>query len=638
MPLFHHCLYPSKRRGWKWLFLLLAVFVLLLLSLAHNLPPVQIKVTRWQKPGTAIDAADRHPIDDLIRDANLRFAAVLRKRSTSLGQATDRYLERRGRRPPPGFDEWYEAAAERKAIVVEDFFDRIYHDVAPLWALEPRHLRRLARSQESVVRVRGGKVVPDAQAAEASHRYRQWEALVGEIAAHLPDLDMPVNTMDESRVLVSWEEINEYVSVERRQRRIIDAGEAVGFYSHHEDGENDTADTHWIKDQATNYWDHYATTCPPNSPARNVSSPWPLGSPVEYPSRPVAAYTHRGFVHNFTASQDACLQPHLNGMHGTFIESISMSTARELVPIFGESKLPGNNELLIPAAVYLDDGRVEYSGGASHGGRWSRKKNALIWRGVASGARNRRGNWRRMQRSRFIQMLNGTVVDAVEKKEGGDANASFRLTADSGDVYSVQARERGRLGDWVSSWADGGFVEALCEPPEDVETVPRPTTKQEEQRRQRQKPPPPPPTTRFCSWLRPYFAVATSVPMKDMYGYKFLPDVDGMSFSGRFRALLRSTSMPLKATIYAEWHDDRLVPWVHFVPLDNSFMDLYAVVDYFLGRDGRASRIAAEGKSWAEKVLRRDDMKLYVWRLLLEFGRVVDERRERLAFVGEGEV
>ncbi|PFH60284.1 hypothetical protein XA68_11167 [Ophiocordyceps unilateralis] len=621
------CLYPSKRKGWKWLFLVLAVSLLLLWPLAYDGAVALRRQMQATKQVAAADAptSNNHAIDELIHDANLRFASVLRKRSNSLAQATQRYIDRRGRRPPPGFQQWYEAAAQNKAVVVEDFFDRIYHDVAPLWAMEPRLLRRLARGQESVVRVRDGKVVPNAQAAEASHRYKQWQALVAEIATHLPDVDMPVNTMDESRVLVPWEKVDEYVSEERRRRHIVDAGVAkTSFGRLDDDDDKETNATHWIKDQVTEYWHHYAATCPPDSPARNVSSPQPLSSPVSYPSRPVPAYTHRGFVHNFTASQDACLQPHLNGMHGTFIESISMSTSHELVPIFGESKLPRNNELLIPAAVYLDDGRLEYSGGAHHGGRWSRKKSALIWRGVSSGGRNKKDNWRRMHRNRFIQMLNGSVVSALEHRD--DQEASFRLMSDNDDVYSIQAQEQGRLGAWVETWADAGFVEALCEPPEDVETVPRPGDGA---------------PTRFCNWLRPMFPVSTSVSMKDMYDYKFLPDVDGNSFSGRFRALLRSTSLPLKATIYAEWHDDRLMPWVHFVPLDNSFMDLYAVMDYFLvrsGGDAKASRIAADGKTWAETVLRRQDMKLYVWRLLLEYGRVVRDGRDALAFVGEGEV
>lgn len=114
--------------------------------------------------------------------------------------------------------------------------------------------------------------------------------------------------------------------------------------------------------------------------------------------------------------------------------------------------------------------------------------------------------------------------------------------------------------------------------------------------------------------------------MRDQYEYKFLPDADGNSFSARFRGFLRSSSLPLKAIIYAEWHDDRLAPWLHFVPLDNTFQDLYPALEFFADGDGpgdaAARFIAEQGQRWADRVLRREDMRLYVWRLLLEWARL----------------
>ncbi len=123
--------------------------------------------------------------------------------------------------------------------------------------------------------------------------------------------------------------------------------------------------------------------------------------------------------------------------------------------------------------------------------------------------------------------------------------------------------------------------------------------------------------------------------MEQQYEYKFLPDIDGNAFSGRYRAFLRSTSLPLKATMHAEWHDDRLFAWLHYVPFDNSYMDIYGVMEYLLANDADAERIATEGSVWAETVLRHEDMRLYVWRLLLEYARVLDDNRDRLAFVDD---
>ena len=86
---------------------------------------------------------------------------------------------------------------------------------------------------------------------------------------------------------------------------------------------------------------------------------------------------------------------------------------------------------------------------------------------------------------------------------------------------------------------------------------------------------------------------------------------------------MRSHSLPLKATIYNEWHDSRLIPWKHFVPFDNTFADIWAIMEYFMGyddpagifhrpsHDAVARHIAESGQQWAEKVMRREDMLIY---------------------------
>jgi hypothetical protein len=118
-----------------------------------------------------------------------------------------------------------------------------------------------------------------------------------------------------------------------------------------------------------------------------------------------------------------------------------------------------------------------------------------------------------------------------------------------------------------------------------------------------------------------------------------------------FLRTLRSSSVPFYASIFAEWYSERLMPWVHFVPVDLRFHALHSTLTYFLGlqkRDGRrmngrevemAARqedgkwIAEEGKRWAEKALRREDKEVYLFRLLLEWGRVVDDHRDEIGFV-----
>ena len=54
------------------------------------------------------------------------------------------------------------------------------------------------------------------------------------------------------------------------------------------------------------------------------------------------------------------------------------------------------------------------------------------------------------------------------------------------------------------------------------------------------------------------------------------------------------------------------------------------------GHEREGEMIAREGKAWAGKVLRKEDMEVYFFRLLLEWGRVTDDNRENLGFVMPG--
>lgn len=584
------------------------------------------ETTKWSqrrpdpKPKIYITPAKGHPIDDLIRDANVHFQNLLAKRSFTLEESAARYRERRGRHPPPGFDKWFAQALKDDAVVVEDFFDRIHHDINPFWAMSPSEMRVRANTQPQVIRVRSGRVKFETDDPDRQPWIQLWTKLVKEMMPHLPDLDMVVNVMDEPRVLVPWDQMNIYVNTERANRQLIEPRNAISLYTGLKDldalQEKHSHGPGWITDDASNYWDHLRKACSPGDPSRNISGLGSFYGPVEYPQEELP-YMFQGFVRNFTQAQNPCLQPHLRGMHGAFVESISMSTTHSLFPIFGGSKLPQNNELLIPGAMYLSE-REFYNGGNGHGPKWANKKNMLIWRGTASGGRNKEDNWRHFHRHRWVQMMNATVVTAMERDNLTEWQ-TFSLPPS--ERYPVSAQIEDRLGEWLSTFSDVSFVHLECYPSvEDLVGI-WPFRHKE--------------SRKTCSYTSPFMAVHPSVPMKTQYQYKFLPDVDGNSFSGRWRAFLQSTSLPLKSTIYAEWHDDRFAPWVHFVPFDNTYQDIYAVLEYFLSHDREAESIATEGKAWAEKVFRRADMKLYVWRLLLEYARVLDDKRDNLAFVGD---
>ncbi|KAF7554816.1 hypothetical protein G7046_g6715 [Stylonectria norvegica] len=547
---------------------------------------------------------NKHPIKKLMIDARARHDALLKKQSHDIFDASARYRARRGRHPPPGFDEWVKAAVKSDAVIVEDYFDRIYKDLTPFWALDPETIRMRANGWYHSVKVRDGKATAEGNVEGLVRWLRLWTELVGEFASHLPDVDMPINYMDEPRLLVPFDDIAKLVEEAQSRRTIVPIDNVTTTYKGLADVDAAAHEPYnpvWLNVDS-NYWNLAQLTCGPDSPARNTEQLHDLvTAPVEYPTDWAPEYASKGYIKNWTAAMDPCLQPHLRYLHGTFVEPLSQSTAQELIPMFGGSKLPMNNEILIPGAMYLTENEF-YSGGEDHGPAWPLKKDGIVWRGDANGGRSKPSQWQHFQRHRLIEMLNGTVVSNIE--HNGTEAQTFRLP--SADLYRSTRRTFKQLGDWLTGFSNCGFVHLLCSPGE-------------------------------CAHLDPYYSELEPMPMSEQYQFKFLPDADGNSFSARFRGFMRSTSTPLKATVYAEWHDDRLIPWLHFVPLDNTFQDLYSVLEYFSDAggpgDAAARYIAERGQEWSEKVLRRADMRLYTWRLLLEWARVCDDNRDTMGFI-----
>jgi hypothetical protein len=324
-------------------------------------------------------------------------------------------------------------------------------------------------------------------------------------------------------------------------------------------------------------------------------------------------HQYQGYVSNYSLSTEFCHQPDLQGLEGIFIRPLSTRSTRVLFPLFGGSKLATNNEILLPAPMYWNE-EERFTGGEDHGPTWEEKYSPLIWRGVATGGRNTESNWRGFQRHRFVAMNNGTKIALAEAEIEPPIN--FELPA---VTYNIMASKERRLGEWVSQWADVGFTDLMCDP--DYEPV------QEDG---------------ACAYTEEHFEVVLGQDLADQFAYKYLPDVDGNSFSGRYLGFLRSTGVPIKSTMWHEWHDSRLVAWKHFVPMDNRFSDYYGIMEYFLGygevmpgHDAAAKKIAMDGKAWAEKVLRKEDMQIYVLRLLLEYARLCADEREMMGWVDD---
>lgn len=89
-------------------------------------------------------------------------------------------------------------------------------------------------------------------------------------------------------------------------------------------------------------------------------------------------------------------------------------------------------------------------------------------------------------------------------------------------------------------------------------------------------------------------------------------------------------------------------PWVHYVPVKNDYSDLVDSVVFFRGlglgaeeggggEEELAKSIAKEGRDWSLKYWRKEDIVAYMFRLFLEYARIMSVEREDMGFVYVGE-
>ena len=591
-------------------------------------------VSSLSSPQAIFSTSDRpsqqlHPVDSLVDKADAQFQEFLSKETHGVAEAARAYRRRRGRHPPPWFDQWVRFAEEHDAVIIEDMFDQIYNDINPFWAVPANEIRAAAANWPYNVKVRNGTV------SQTNYNWNfvsVYTKMFKRLKGRLPDVDIPINEMDEPRTLVEWEKINFYMStVEATAKdKDLDDMPTIHEFSSLEGYKAPSYTYPWA--YIGPYWNFVRVGCSPKTYARKTSIDRDFTTPPVFPSQWPNG-THMGYVANFSITRDPCMHPHLRNIHGSFVEPISQSTSTRLLPMFSGAKLRVNNDMLLPAAMYW--GENDHASEQSLLVPWANKRDQVVWRGSASGGRNRVENWTRFHRHRLMSMLNGTQVElsqAAQKwvSETGSQIPKVRQPPQPGSepgtpetfnytiprnfplpdqkLYPLRAVELGILAEWIRSFSNSAFTWLNCFPA----------------------------TRSFaCSYTGGYFRRTREMKLERQFYSKYLPDIDGNGISPRFRQFLKSTSLPIKATIWKEWHDDRLLAWKHFVPMDNTYMDFYSIMEYLLSHDARAQQIAEEGSRWAHRVLRKEDMLIYVYRLVLEYARVSDVARHEMGFIDD---
>ena len=581
-------------------------------------------------PAPAPERIDDHPIRQLMEDADVAFRKYDGERSQTFRQTLEKYRSKYGRHPPPNFAEWYKFARSRGVYNIDDF-EQIMDDLRPFWAIDPSEIRaHAAHMWEDPGHAASGIHIRNHKIGEV--HFPMWRSevfsdVVNKFIKYLPDMDIAMNRQDQPRVVVPFEDLQKLLQKEQETRMMHP--QAMDSFTTDQPGlldmsikdpkdDNSTRlDAVWTHAPGQQYMKIASRACPPESPARrNMST-----------SEADALYKEQlgGFINNFNLSSDLCtVGPTIQNLHGMLYSSSSITASHKLVPIFGECKVNVNNDILFPANMYYKhDTRYDYD--PTDDVDWRSKHDNIIWRGVTSGGVQTVDNWKTMHRQRLVQLLNGTQIWA----DGTEVGVLTEHKADAPDANITYAPyTKFQPSNFADLHSDVGFVEKTACAPD-------------------------------CSFYDNVFSMKAQTTITSQFKSKYLIDVDGMSFSGRWHAFLQSKSLGLKATIFREWHDSRLFAWRHFVPVDNRYDDLYGLLTYFNGygnpnmehalesedlnpqvyiasHEKEAQRLARQGREWANQVLRRDDIEVYMFRLLLEYGRIIDDNRDRIGYSGDG--
>lgn len=574
-------------------------------------------------------AVTEHPISTLIRNAEQSYRSKVLRQSQSLKAAVKEYQRRYNRPPPRGFKEWWEFAVDNNVKMVDEF-DSIHDDLLPFWEISGEEFKRRATQVGALpsielVRVRGGissiiNVYNNYLEDGTSPRSHGFNRMIQKFVHKLPDLDFPINTRSEGRVLVAWEDRE--MKNNKNSTRDSSGGPTSMV------GDNFVADWQGVG----SVWDAWRRTCSPGSASRRLFSSMKASSasnvkdylttydqPNASVSSPSSDFT---FARDTSAHINFCDKPHAHFMQGHFFSD--WRTIPVLYPVLSPGKAPGFLDIRIPSHYYYGStARYTYGwdpvnlelGGNDRGEQpWDQKSDKIYWRGASTGGGNHPSGYsHHYHRHRFLRQASDSsshnrTVTFLDPSTAQAVSAQVpvsTLNAGALDVAFVAAAD----GETYYDGPDG---------------------------------------------LRRDHRFGNAASLGDHWGHKYLLDLDGMGYSGRFMAFLASDSAVLKSTVYKEFYSDWIQPWLHFIPLTTSFREIYNIHAYFSGPsqdamtatnltsshrdhlfrqgDRQLRRIARAGKHWKKTMGRRADMEAYLYRLCLEFARLSSDDRDSMNF------
>lgn len=94
-----------------------------------------------------------------------------------------------------------------------------------------------------------------------------------------------------------------------------------------------------------------------------------------------------------------------------------------------------------------------------------------------------------------------------------------------------------------------------------------------------------------------------------------------------------TNSVVIKTAVFTEWFQPHLIPWFHYIPSKLDFGDLADIMVFFAGSprypdlafDETAKALGRNGQCFVQRMYRSADLEAYMFRLFLEYARLVAE-------------
>lgn len=436
--------------------------------------------------------------------------------------------------------------------------------------------------------------------------------MIRKFSHHLPDMDIVFNLNDEPRVAVPWGKLLPLKQQARAQEPVPEDSLLQKWSVNRQAGwgpiepADQTNETIFTDGAWRGIFDPYVSAvCPPSSRARTRRI-WDrhdicLGC--------TAPHSMGQFPLDFNLASDICHQPDLAFLHGLLISPASFKVSQELIPVFSQSALSGFSDILFPSPWnYVD--KVKYEPSEKYPDpQYEQKDNSLYWIGSTSEGFSRFNEWKGMPRQRFAHLMNNNTHNKVSVLLPAGSGYMYEIMDGSAPSEQLHLRTNVHIADPITRCGDCDQQKA------ELGTVP---------------------------WI----------DFQNHWAHRFLLDLDGAGFSGRFLPFLKSHSVPFKTGLFRQWFDSRLISWLHFVPIDIRLHGLWSTLAYFAGvsdpnfnehdPDQSQARmkahteegwwIAEQGRKWTDSALRKEDMEIYFFRLLLEWGRLTDDQRDVLGY------